>query len=326
MGSMMAKKTLLVLGSPLDPDLQPLKRLENEFSITIADTEAECKTAFPECEVLVYWKANIELVRAAVRAAPKLRLLHCCKTGVENMLFPEMIESPALLTNAAGIVAGSLAEWVLTAILFFEKDLRRLLRNQAAGRWEQFTVQEVRGKSMTIVGFGGIGKEIASRALAMGMQVNALRNNPETDAAKKSAVRELPITELHNILPTSEYLVIAAPLTPSTKGLIGERELSLLPPSAILINVGRGLIVDEDALIRSLQQNRIRGAGLDVFGVEPLPQEHPFYGMENVLLSPHCADHTSTMRSETLLLCLANLERYARNETLLNIVDKTRGY
>jgi phosphoglycerate dehydrogenase-like enzyme len=128
------------------------------------------------------------------------------------------------------------------------------------------------------------------------------------------------------MLPECDYVCLAAPLTPETNSLVGEAEIAAMKPSGVLINVGRGPVIHEPALIRALQENRIRGAALDVFDQEPLPTEHPYWGMENMLISPHCADHTATWLEDTMQMFIDNFFRFERGEPLANIVDKKAGY
>jgi phosphoglycerate dehydrogenase-like enzyme len=240
-------------------------------------------------------------------------------------LFPEFVASPVPLTNSRGVFSRALAEFVMAAVLHFSKDLRRMIRNQQAGVWERFGVEEVFGKVMGIVGYGSIGQAIAARARDFGMKVLALRrsaasnNDPYADEI-------LPPAQLLTLMERSDYVAIATPLTPETRGLVGEAALRAMKTTGVLINVGRGPTVDEAALIAALQENRIRGAALDVFDVEPLPGGHAFYGLDNVLLSPHCADHTPGWEEAAMELFLENFERFRHGEPLKNVVDKKLGY
>jgi phosphoglycerate dehydrogenase-like enzyme len=178
---------------------------------------------------------------------------------------------------------------------------------------------------MGIVGYGDIGRACAAQARALGMLVQAVRRRPDA-GADSLAHRIVPPEQRAEVLSASDYVVVAAPLTEETRGLIGAAELRNMKPSAVLINVGRGPVVDEKALIQALQEGWIRGAALDVFEQEPLPADHPFYGLPNVLLSPHCADHTPGWLDRAMDLFLENMACYLRGEPLRNMVDKKRGY
>ena len=247
--------------------------------------------------------------------------------GLDGLLFPELVDSPARLTNASGVFSQSLGEFVVAAILYFAKDLRRMIRNQAAGAWEPFDIVEVRGQTVGIVGYGDIGRAAATRVRALGMRVLAVKRHglraPEADPL---AERIYGPDERIEMISRSDYVVAAAPLTPETLGMIGEPEFAAMKPDAVAINVGRGPVIEEAALVKALSEKRIKGAALDVFDTEPLPQGHPFYKLENVLLSPHCADHTPDWLDQSMRFFLAQFERFRKGEPLKNVVDKKLGY
>jgi len=236
------------------------------------------------------------------------------------------VDSPVPLTNGRGVFSQSLGEFVIGAALFFAKDFRRMLRNQAAGEWGQFDVEEVRGQTMGIVGYGDIGRACAQRAHAMGMKVLALRRRPELSEGDRWVSGVYGLDRLLEMMPECDYVVAAAPLTPATRALIGEAAIHAMKQTAVLMNVGRGPVVDEKALIAALESGRIRGAALDVFEHEPLPAGHPFYKLENLLLSPHCADHTADWLEQAMQFFIDQFARFAGGEPLLNVVDKKAGY
>jgi phosphoglycerate dehydrogenase-like enzyme len=201
-----------------------------------------------------------------------------------------------------------------------------MLRNQAAGVWEPFDIEEVSGQTMGIVGYGDIGRACAQRAHALGMKVLALRRRPELSQGDCFVDKVYSIQEMHDLMPLCDYVVAAAPLTPETRSLIGEAAIAGMKSTAVVMNVGRGPVVDEGALIRALEKGQIRGAALDVFETEPLPAGHAFYRLDNVLLSPHCADHTSDWLEQAMQFFLDNFDRYSHGKPLLNVVDKKAGY
>jgi phosphoglycerate dehydrogenase-like enzyme len=201
-----------------------------------------------------------------------------------------------------------------------------MIRSQQAGLWDPFDIAEISNQTIGIVGYGDIGRAIATRAKAMGMTVLALRRRPDRSREDVCVDEVLPLSAKPELLSRSDYVAVAAPLTPETRGLIGEPELRAMKPEGVIVNVGRGPVIDEGALIRALQQNWIRGAALDVFDEEPLPAGHPFYALENVLLSPHCADHTPDWLPQAMRFFLRNFERFYKGEPLLNVVDKKAGY
>jgi phosphoglycerate dehydrogenase-like enzyme len=202
-----------------------------------------------------------------------------------------------------------------------------LIRNQIAGVWEQFDVTMISGQTLGIVGYGSIGHAVATRARALGMNVLGLRRRISQQTEKDSLIERLYDSEQRlEMLSRCDYVLVTVPLTEHTRGLIADAEFAVMKNTAVVINTGRGPTIDERAMIKALSENRIRGAALDVFGQEPLPRGHPFYSLENVLLSPHCADHTPDWLDNAMRFFLAQLERFRRGETLLNIVDKTLGY
>jgi phosphoglycerate dehydrogenase-like enzyme len=258
--------------------------------------------------------------------APRVRWVHTLSAGLDGLLFPALVESPVPLTNARGVFSDILAEFVIGAILFFAKGFRRLVLSQIARKWEQFDIVEIRGQTLGLVGYGDIGRAVASRAHALGMKVVALRRRPELSRDDPYLARVLPADRMREMLAQSDYVVVVTPLTEESRGMIGEAEFEAMKPDAVLMNVGRGPVVNEQALIRALQQGRIRGAALDVFDTEPLPASHPFYNLDNVLLSPHSADHTPEWKERTMRVFLENFERFRRGEPLRNVVNKKLGY
>ena len=197
---------------------------------------------------------------------------------------------------------------------------------QAVGVWQPFDVDDVHGKVIGIIGYGETGRASAELAHAFGMRVLGLRRRPEQSRGDSLLESVFGPESLHEMLPLCDFVLLATPGTPQTRGMIGQREIELMKADAIVINVGRGSLVHEAALVEALQQKRIRGAALDVFEVEPLPSGHPFYGMENVLLSPHAADHTPGYLGLGMESFIRNLQRFQNGEPLANVVDKTAGY
>jgi phosphoglycerate dehydrogenase-like enzyme len=246
--------------------------------------------------------------------------------GVEKILFPELVERPVPLTNGKGVFTNALAEFALASILFFAKDLRQLVRNQQAGQWKQFDIEVIRGQVLGIVGYGDIGRESARLARAFGMKVVAVRRRAALSNQDPDLERTYSPDGLREMLAICDYVLVTTPLTPETRGMIGESELGVMKTSAVIINLGRGPVIVESALIAALASRKIRGAALDVFDEEPLPEGHPFYGLDNVLLSPHSADHTVGWADLAMHVFIENFKRFRNGQPLLNIVDKKAGY
>ena len=319
--------TVLVLADPTDPRLAMLEELPAETGIAVGNSVEAFVNAAPDATVIFNWSLVGDLQREVFRMCPKVEWLHSRSAGLDGLLFPELVESNVRLTNASGVFSESLGEFVVGAILYFAKDLRRMIRNQAAGVWEPFDIVEVRGQTVGIVGYGDIGRSVARRVHSLEMRVLGLkRHGPRANEADPFAERIYGPEGLVEMISRSDYVVAAAPLTPETVGLIGAPELATMKPDAVLINVGRGPVVQEAALVEALSGKRIKGAALDVFDTEPLPAGHPFYKLENVLLSPHCADHTPDWLDQAMRFFLAQFERFRKGEPLKNVVEKKLGY
>jgi phosphoglycerate dehydrogenase-like enzyme len=316
---------LLVLADPATPQLAMLQTLART-NITVGDTpEAFAQTA-AAADVIFHWAADLAVFEQVWRMAPRVRWVHSRSAGLDGVLFAELAASPVPLTNARGVFSEILGEFAIGAVFFFAKDLRRMVRSQMAGVWDEFDTVEIRGQSVGIVGYGDIGRAVAWRAHALGMKVLVLRRRPELACGDPYVAQAFGGDQKHEMLARSDYVVAAAPLTPETRGMNGRPEFEAMKSTAVLINIGRGPVVDEGALLRALESRRIRGAALDVFDKEPLPVGHPFYKLDNVLLSPHAADHTPDWKERTMRLFIENFERFRRGEPLLNVVDKKLGY
>ncbi len=312
---------VLVLADSEDSQLKELRGLPH----VIGNNLAAFRQAAPEAEVILHWSGSRDLLRSVFLAAPKIRWVHSRAAGLDNLLFPELVESEVPVTNGSGVFSQSLGEFALAAILFFAKDLRRMLRNQEAGRWEQFDVDEIAGQTAGIVGYGDIGRAVARRAHAMGMRVLALKRH--APASPDPLIEQFYRPEaLGEMLARCDYVAVAAPLTEETRHMISDAAFAAMKSSAVVINVGRGPVIDQAALVRALTEKKIRGAALDVFEVEPLPAGDPLYTMENVLLSPHTADHTRDWLDQAIRFFLQQYERFVQGEPLRNVVNKKLGY
>jgi phosphoglycerate dehydrogenase-like enzyme len=323
----MGEHSILVTSKGTGPKPEYLDQLRLHAQVKVGNAPEDFAAAAPEATVMLNWSAPLALNRAVFLMAPKLAWVHSRNAGLDSFLFPELVESAVTLTNGSGVFSPSLGEFALAAMLYFAKDLRRMLHNQAARKWEPFDVQMISGKTVGIVGYGDIGREVAWRAKAMGMHVLALKRHPPPPGSDLSPVETIYLSaQLHEMLAACDYVVVSAPLTAETHHMIGEAEFAVMRPDAVIINVGRGPVIDEAAMTRVLAEGRIKGAGLDVFEHEPLPAESPLYAMENVLVSPHCADNTPDWLDNAMKFFLAQFERFRKGEPLLNVVDKKRGY
>ncbi len=317
---------LVVIDKPGASHLKVLDALPASVNVVVSNQAALLRESVQEADVILNGIPDGHLLRDIFTHATRLRWVHSLSDGVEKILFPELVSSPAILTNARGVFKRALAEFVIGAVLYFAKDFRRMIRSQQAGVWQQFEMQEVHGKVMGIVGYGETGQACAERARSLGMKILGLRRRPELSRGDPWLEGILGPNGLHSLLAQSDYVVLAAPDTPQTQRLIGKAEFAVLKASAVLINVGRGSAIDEAAMIDALEQGRLRGAALDVYETAPLPSGHPFYRLENVLLSPHCADHTPGFYELDMEFFMQNLQRFLNGEPLRNVVDKQAGY
>ncbi len=280
-----------------------------------------------DADVLVTWSLRPE----QFAEAKKLRWIHSPAAAVHQLLVPEFAASDVILTNARSVHGPVVAEHVIAMVLAMAKKFPEAMRFQAKHVWSKQQLwdggvrpREVAGATLVVVGLGNIGAETARLAAALGMYVVAVREHPEKGAGPASEV--LGYDQLDRALGQAEYVVLAAPLTPRTGGLINAVRLARMKPDACLINVGRGALVDEAALIAALRQKRIAGAALDVFSAEPLPPESPLWDLENVLITPHSAAVTERLWTRHYELLSDNLRRYLAGEPLRGLVDKHRGY
>jgi phosphoglycerate dehydrogenase-like enzyme len=327
--------TLLVVARPDDPGRALVDRLPPGVRAVVGSTAGELAAAAPEADAALYCSGGQAVLRELWPALARLRWLHSRSAGVDALLFPELVESDVTLTNSRGVFGLALGEWVLAAVLYFAKDLARLRRSQAQGRWDPFEPQLVRGRTAGILGLGDVGRACARALRGAGLVTLGVRRRAP-DAASARAGRAsagdpdldevLPASALEDLLARSDYVVLALPLTAQTRGLIDARALSALRSEAVLINVGRGALVDDEALVDALRAGRLRGAALDVFAQEPLPSGHPYYALDSVLLSPHCADQVAGWREAAQEVFLRNLERVLAGRPPQNVVDKRGGY
>jgi phosphoglycerate dehydrogenase-like enzyme len=316
---------VVVIGVPGAPHLEVLRQLPAGTEVTVGRDADEIGPAIGEAEVLVNSGHHAGVLESLFVRAPRLRWVHSLSAGVEAVVFPALKASPVPLTNARGVYKRSLGEFAIFAMLWFAKDAMRLVRQKRARVWEQFDCRELTGETCAVLSYGAMGEEVGRRAAAMGMKVIATRrrlDQPVNDFV--SAV--LPPERTAEAMSQARYTVCCSPLTPETRGMIGEREFAAMPPDGVFINIGRGQVVDEPAMVHALKSQQIKGAGLDVFETEPLPESSPLWDLDNVLLSPHCTDHTATWQHESVEFFVENFRRFVANQPLMNMVDKEAGY
>lgn len=257
--------------------------------------------------------------------APRLRWLQATSAGigqfVRRLRYAERMPN-TVFTTASGVHTQPLAEFCLMAMLMWSRNYWQMRQDQQARRWERFGATDLAGRTLGIVGVGKIGREVARFAKALGMRVvGSKRTTQDADLKALHLDALYGPGELPELLRQSEFLVLITPHTDETDGMIGADELAMLPPGALLINIGRGALVDEPALIAALQSGHLVGAALDVFATEPLPQDSPLWAMPNVLVSPHSASTSDRENARLSDLFCENLRRFLVNEPLLNVLN-----
>ena len=331
----MGEKLHVVVVNAIEPEAMDMIRVVSDDILIIdaADlTRAERRgdrSRFTELDQIlgvadvVY---ALKLPERLMERATRLKWIQTISTGVDRILTPDVVNSPVVVTNMSGIHEVTIAEFVLMLMLMFVKDAPRSFHQQIEGRFKWFPMDVLTGKTVGIVGLGRIGRGVARVARFFDMKTVATRRTAAVGDVEENVDLLLPLVRLHELLERSDFVVLALPLTEESRGLIGEAELKAMKPTARLINVSRGALVDEPALIRALQEGRIGGAGLDVFAQEPLPADSPLRRMQNVIFSPHVSGDIAEYDVGASRLFAENLQRYLSGMPLLNVVDKVRGY
>lgn len=258
--------------------------------------------------------------------APRLRWIQLTSAGADRLLNSGFIEGGVAVTTVSGLHATPIGEFVLSAMLMFAKGAPQTMRAQLKHEWARFAPRELRGSTVGIVGFGHIGAEVGRLAQAFGCRVIATKRSAAPGETSPGADEILPATDLHRLLGESDYVVLSMPLTPETRGMIGERELRAMRPGAVLVNIARGAVIVEADLIRALDEGWIAGAALDVFVQEPLPATSALWDKENVIVTPHISGGTQIYNERAVEIFADNLRRYLAGDPLRNVVDPARGY
>jgi phosphoglycerate dehydrogenase-like enzyme len=300
--------------------------LPADIKFVRSDVDGNIDGDATDAEVYFSWLYYIKptTLQKVLESAPKLRWHQATNAGVNNILTPQYLEREIILTNGAGLHAIPIAEFVIAYILSYAKNFRKLYELQDQKSWHRgLKNEELQDKTLLIIGAGGIGQEIANRAKGLGLKIYGSRRNPQPLPNFDQVVGA---NEWKALLGEAHYIVIATPLTKETKGLIDAEVFNLLRPDAYLINIARGAIVDEPALIEALQTGKIAGAALDTVFTEPLPPESPLWEQPNLFLTPHFSGHSPRTRERAIALFLDNFTRYYNGQPLRNVVDKIAGY
>ena len=270
---------------------------------------------------------NVERLRAVLAGMPRLRWVHTFSAGVDRFV-PELAgHERVLLTNNSGAYDVPIAEHVIAMIFAAAKKVPEHLAAQGRHEWQRESPHaEVRGATLVILGLGSIGTELARLAAGVGMRVVGIRRDARADRPVPGVAAILPPERLADAAKEADYLAVTAALTPQTKGMVSAEVLGALKPTAWVVNIARGPIVDEAALIAALAEKRIGGAALDVFDTEPLPADSPLWSLESAIITPHISNSSPRLRERSLALVTENVRRLKAGEPLLNLVDRTIGY
>ena len=270
-------------------------------------------------DAVIAWKLPLEVLPRAKR----LRWIQLTSAGAEQLLPARDMLRDVVVTNTRGIHVDLMADYALGVLVMLQWDFPRMLRDQQARTWDQRLALPLAGRTLGVVGAGAIGGEIVRRAAAFGMDVIAVRRTP---GAVEGAREVVTAGRLRQALPQCDFVVLVVPVTDATRGMIGAAELHAMKRTAFLVNIARGSVVDEAALITALRQGVIAGAALDVFDEEPLPADSPLWALPNVILTPHVAGEPADYARRVADVFLDNVARWRRQEPLRNVVDFERGY
>ena len=261
-----------------------------------------------------------------ITRAPRLKWMQATSAGVDRHRDTEIWRSKVIITGVSGIHATPIGEFVLGLMLMFAKDIPQSFQMKQKRQWQRYLPRTLHGKMVGIVGLGHIGGEVARLAKAFGMKVIATRGSAKAEGKAKNVDLLLPRDRTKELLNASDYVILTLPLTPETHNIIGAAEFKAMKSSAYIINIGRGSLIDEEALIRALDEKCIAGAGLDVTAIEPLPAESRLWDFENVILTPHVAGGMEDYMLRAVELFCENLKRYLDEKKLLNVIDRKKGY
>ncbi|ARU59783.1 hypothetical protein CBW65_00995 [Tumebacillus avium] len=306
-----------------DRHVAKMKEIASGLDVRVFPSIAEAKDQLHEAEILITY--GEDLTPAIVQSCTSLKWIHVLSAGLELMPFAQIQLQNILVTNARGIHTGPMSEYTIGLILMFSRRFVEMFHNQRAQNWDRsIRIDELDGQTLGVIGAGAIGSKIAERAKLFGMRTlgvaTSRRDLPEFDEI-------FDRSGLDEVLTSSDYVVVIVPLTEETDGMIGAREIGLMKDSAVLINIARGQVVDEAALLTALQEKKIRGAGLDVFQQEPLPEDHPFWELDNVVLTPHISSRSPKYMERAQGIFLHNLAIYTGAAgTMQNMIDVKKGY
>ena len=265
-----------------------------------------------------------------LKSSAKLKWIHCGAAGVDHIMYPEVIKSKVIITNASGIHATPIAEYVLGCMLYLTKQFSACEEFKKSKKWTQWDIAkkiiQLKNKTVGIIGFGSLGKGIAKLAKSFGMEVHAIRRLQKKTESKKNVDKLMPMSQIEDVFSASDFIVVACPLTPKTKEMINKKHFNQMSKNSFFINIARGGIINEQDLIAAIETKQIAGAALDVFDKEPLDSNHKLFNLDNVLLSPHISGNFPEYQDEVMIQFANHLNRYILGKALPNRVCKKRLY
>jgi phosphoglycerate dehydrogenase-like enzyme len=321
----MAHKTVVLVQGAESLDQVPgLSAIACEAELRLVPADADISADLHGAEVVLGWDFSADTLAGAWPSADALRWIHWSGAGVDAVLFDELVRSEVVLTNSRGVFDRAIAEYVLLLVLSFAKRMPQTTRFQSESRWNYRLTERVDARDVLVVGTGSIGSEIARLLTAIGMRVSGVGRRRRDDHPVFGTVHAAH--ELDDRLPAADFVVAATPLTSATRRMFSTDQFALMKRTARFINVGRGAVVDEAALVRALRAGEIAGAALDVFESEPLRPSSPLWTMDDVIVSPHMSGDFLEHPNAVVEIFLDNFRRYRMGEPLRNVVDKELGY
>ncbi len=312
----------LVVANPLSEE--KIKQLEKVVPGAVVEAYKNPKEALPhvaDADALALW--GFQDVEPLLQAGPHIRWVHSLSDGVEKLLTPSMLDRPITLTNSHGVHDRAVSEHTLALLLSWFRRIPDAVRHQEKHEWVRPHGQSLFGKTILIVGFGSIGRAIAQRAKVFETHILAVKKHLSTEMFADHVYTE---EQLMEVLPKADIVIAALPSTPETENFFGKAQFDAMKSTVLFINIARASVVDEAALIEALQNKTIAGACMDVFSQEPLPSDHPFWDMDNVIMTPHIASMVPDFWNKLTSLLETNFINFSRGEKLMNEVDKVKGY
>ena len=315
---------LVIHGVESSDEIPGIERIAANTQINCAPDLDSLQQFLPEAEVLLGWNFRAKDLQQTWHLAEQLRWVQWSGAGVDAVLFPEFVASDVRLTNVRGVFDRAMAEYTLGLILAFAKGMVETMAAQTAHRWSYRLTEQTLGQKVLVVGVGSIGRAIGRLLKQAGFEVSGVGRSARDGDPDFEQV--YGVDTLVQSLETADYVVLIPPLTDQTRGLFGTAEFSAMKTTARFINLGRGELVDEAALIAALTSGAIAGAGLDVFSNEPLPENSPFWDLKNCIVSPHMSGDYHGFKETVAEVFLDNFEHYRQGRELVNLVDKTLGF